>query len=529
MKKTLPSHALEMSLLIAVITLIGGALRLFFVLRADFPLNDGGMFSWMTRELIETRFRLPEFTAYNHSQIPFAYPPLPFYLAGLLQQAFQIDLLSFYLYFPAIVSALTIPAFFVLSLALLQREPPAIHATLIFAIIPPGYEWLIMGGGVVRAPAFLFSLLALAFSVRALRSRTKAALFWGAVFGGLTLLSHLEIFLMTCVWIAASAWFISRDRWGASVVLAIGLASAALSAPWWVTILTRHGMDPFRQAFSAGDFSLLTGIADLLLRNLSGEFLITPILVFAILGFARKILHQDWILPVWALAAALVNPRSLERSLSIPLSLLAGTALDEIILPGLHSLRERLPLRSSLFPNLFSAALIGYLLFRSALTAMLYIASTTRTLDSLPPADRSAMTWVSEHTPPESRFLLLTPPMIWENNHTAEWFPALADRFSASTVQGSEWLPGGYPLRSRIYRLINECALETSPDCLQRALSESGQGFDYIYLSGKMQDRHSGVRFPLPMETALRESPSYSLLYEKDGVLVFSAAESSPR
>ena len=140
-----------LAMILFVITLFGTAVRLFFVLRADFPLNDGGMFYQMTRSFSTTVTPCPSYTAYNASQIPFAYPPLPFYLAALLQQASGLDLLLIFRFLPVIFSILTIPAFFLLSPEMLGQDFPAIHATLIFAILPPGYEWLIMGGGVNRA------------------------------------------------------------------------------------------------------------------------------------------------------------------------------------------------------------------------------------------------------------------------------------------------------------------------------------------------------------------------------------------
>lgn len=61
---------------------LGLILRLLPALSADFPLNDGGLFYLMTRELQGAHYALPVYTSYNSAQIPFAYPPLAFYIAG---------------------------------------------------------------------------------------------------------------------------------------------------------------------------------------------------------------------------------------------------------------------------------------------------------------------------------------------------------------------------------------------------------------------------------------------------------------
>ena len=66
---------------------VGCIVRARPVLLADFPLNDGGLFFQMTEELQRAHYRLPMFTDYNALQIPFAYPPFGFYMAGLVSDA----------------------------------------------------------------------------------------------------------------------------------------------------------------------------------------------------------------------------------------------------------------------------------------------------------------------------------------------------------------------------------------------------------------------------------------------------------
>ncbi len=51
------------------------------------------------------------------------------------------------------------------------------------------------------------------------------------------------------------------------------------------------------------------------------------------------------------------------------------------------------------------------------------------------------MAWVDDHAASDSSFLILRPAVPWQINREAEWFPALAQRRSILTVQGSEWLP----------------------------------------------------------------------------------------
>src|SRR5215470_9642735 len=71
-----------LAILIALV--IGGAIRLFYVAHADFPLNDGGLFYTMTEDLRADKYVLPFYTSYNGGSIPYAYPPLAFYLSAAL-------------------------------------------------------------------------------------------------------------------------------------------------------------------------------------------------------------------------------------------------------------------------------------------------------------------------------------------------------------------------------------------------------------------------------------------------------------
>ena len=155
---------------------LGAAIRLFYLLRIDFPLNDGGLFYIMVRDLLSNHFRLPSFTSYNHLDIPFAYPPLPFYLAGILETLFKLDGLAVLRILARAISILNIPAFFLLARTALASIPQVLHAMLAFAILKPAYEWQIMGGGLTRAPGFLFSILALWQAWQILKTDRKKAI-----------------------------------------------------------------------------------------------------------------------------------------------------------------------------------------------------------------------------------------------------------------------------------------------------------------------------------------------------------------
>ncbi|MFL5533059.1 MAG: hypothetical protein ACJ8BC_13910, partial [Gemmatimonadales bacterium] len=97
---------LRYPLALALAVALGVAVRAYHVLSQDFPLNDGGLFFAMVRDLQAAHFHLPAFTSYNGSGIPYAYSPLGFYLAGLLDAWTPLSLIDVFRWLPLVASAL---------------------------------------------------------------------------------------------------------------------------------------------------------------------------------------------------------------------------------------------------------------------------------------------------------------------------------------------------------------------------------------------------------------------------------------
>ena len=154
---------------IAVAAVLGIAfvVRAAFVLGSDFPLNDGGMFLQMTRDLQGSGYALPAYTSYNGGAVPFAYPPLGFYLAAIIDAVTPLSLAGVFRFLPLIASFAAVAAFLFMARTLLPTRTHVITALVAFATLPATFQWMLMGGGVTRAPGFVFALLAVTFAYRA--------------------------------------------------------------------------------------------------------------------------------------------------------------------------------------------------------------------------------------------------------------------------------------------------------------------------------------------------------------------------
>jgi len=112
------------------------------------------------------------------------------------------------------------------------HEHIGLAAVFAFALIPRGYIWLLMGGGVTRSLGLLFAILALYAVCRVYREGNRPAIAWAALFCGLTVLSHLETawFLAFSIAIFFVAFGRTREAVINSAVIAAG--TLLIAAPW---------------------------------------------------------------------------------------------------------------------------------------------------------------------------------------------------------------------------------------------------------------------------------------------------------
>lgn len=507
-------------LLLLLALLFGTFVRVMPVLQAGFPLNDGGLFYTMTSNLQKANYALPAVTTYNRLDIPYAYPPLPFYLTAFIRNITGADLLDIIRWLPVVFSLLTIPAFFLLAQALLDDSLKAALATVIYALLPRSYEWVIMGGGVTRAPAALFLILMTWGVYRLFRNGGWKIYLVTIISGALVILTHPERSLQA-VATAAILWlYFGRSRTGLKRAAIVAIGILALTAPWWILALTRYGWTPFSLAFQSGGQRWLFW-SPLLLLNFTDES-ISLVILLAVVGFVACLLQKKTFLPLWLVLAFLVDPRSAPHVIAVQASLLAALGLSDVIFPALAHLGKQDPKPED--EEIFLAGrkgrwVFGYLLLMLLVNAMLNLQALGKYV--LSSDDRTAMKWIATSIPPDSRFLVLT----WQENAMLspllEWFPALSERTNISTIQGREWLPGKQNFRIRLdaYPDLYACLFQGAA-CLERWASQQDDTFDYIYLSlapAPSQPPQQSV-----LAASLLQSDRYQVVYQTPAVLVFA-------
>ncbi len=493
------------------IILIGFVARILPALQTDFPLNDGGMFLAMIRDLRASHFLLPETTSYNLSDIPFAYPPFAFYVAALISSVLPVSDLDLARWIPAIVSAAIVPAFYWLSQRVYGNPVKSLIATAILAVLPGSFEWLVMGGGLSRSFGIAFFLCAMGYALKLFRDKARSALLPCILMSSLAVLSHPEVGLQTAglcflIWI-----FFGRDRAGLrnAIILAVGVA--VCTAPWWLTTLARHGVDPFVSAAQTGIRETLAASLFHSFFSMQGSLPLLPVL--SLLGLFATIRRREFFLVGWAFLPFFLDPRNAPAIAQYAFVLLSGEGLyllrDEFIkkYSGQPANDDRMWRRAVYLGNLIFVILLSYLLYVSLAS----VGALVRL--SLQQADREAMEWVKMNTPEDAQFLLLTnsgqiSPMV---DSYQEWFPALTQRHSLNTLQGMEWTLGP---RFHPYSLelmdVQQCA---DTDCLQAWASKNDVQFNYLAVQPS--------RISPQLLCAIKADEEYQAIYTSDATIIF--------
>ena len=487
-------------------------LMVAFVLRArralllvDFPLNDGGMFYVAIRDIRAAGYALPAVLTYNGG-IPFAYPPLAFYLVAGLSDLTGIATIDLLRLLPPLLSTLSVAAFVPLARRLSTSGHAAAIAVFVYAVQPSAYTWMVMGGGLTRALGLVCALVALGALLSFYERPRRLTFAVAAVAGALTILSHIEM-----AWFLAfsAALFLIARRPPRRVIvgaLASGACALALAAPWWITVVLRYGVGPFVAAATTG--SLDNPVLDLLTFQRTDEPYFPIIAATAVLGLIVQIARGRYLIPAWLVAIALLDHRSFNALSGLPIGIVAGVVVTDVVAPLFT--RRRLAVAAAIVA-------ITYVTFSSA--------KADQALHrALKPDERAAMAWVAAGTPAQARFLVISDT-FWAADRVAEWFPALTDRVSVTTVQGSEWLPasvGFWPHMWR-YQGAQDCAASDG-DCLARWMSGAGQSFDYVYLPKTVVATamdESDVWCCGSLRTALRHDDRYVLVYDGPGATIF--------
>jgi hypothetical protein len=496
--------------------------RLALILSSTFPLNDGGMFDVMIRDLQQAHYALPHFTTYNGMHIPYAYPPLAFYVSAFLADVTQSSPIEMLRLLPLLLNLAAIGAFALLARSILRSRDAVAVAVVAFCFLPHSVLWQVMGGGLTRGFGFLFALLALQQAYELFAKRVFWRVTPTAVFAALTVLSHPKMAWFLAYSLALFVLWHGRTRRGLLSALIVFAATVGLTAPWWLSVVAYHGVAPFLASARTGSVPWGELLGDALRVNISGEPFFPLIGLIALVGIIWSIRSRQWFLVVWLAIMMPLDSREYLTDTLVPVSLFVGIGFVEVLNPLLDRLgRRRVSGWQAWLRPLGTLCVLGFL--------SLGLLVSASSLDSpLPAQERAAMAWVAQNTPSTSQFLVITGES-WYIDRSGEWFPDLAGRESVATVQGSEWL-SNKPFAEHVaqYNDVQECT-DQPTSCLDTWSQQTGTRFDYVYVSktapsGSSQGSNknvTGSAHHFALEYSLKSDSAYTLVFENEGAAIF--------
>lgn len=486
----------------------GFIVRFFPGFQAGFPLNDGGMFLSMIRDLGNSHYALPLVTSYNALNIPYAYPPFGFYIARLLADFFSLTEISLLRWLPPAVSTLSIFVFYKLGTEILESRRLGAIATIFYALTPGASAWFIMGGGLTRSFGSMFMLLSIWWIFRLFRGGGSCELLLSVLFCTLTVLSHPEVGVHTAL-VCFLIWLFYGHTFRTTLqAMFIGASTLILSSPWWGTILFYHGATPFLSALNTG--ALGVPFWHMFIGALFAHQAFIPILpFFRVVGFVWGVWRRKYFLILWVIVPFLVEPRSAPSIVFYPFCMLVALTISEAI-PSFIGYFSKTDSKTeyidSVWLNNSMLILIIYLFIESCLFGFKLI-NNTLTL-----GDREAMTWIQKTTPRESRFLSITGVQNPEIDPFVEWFPALTKRRNQTTVQGLEWLLGaGFYKR---YDDLAEVQICKTENCI--ATWSDRTGLDYDYIAIRKPDKKKELTY------SMSNSDNYVIVYSTNDIVIYS-------
>lgn len=464
-------HALVLALALAALTDVVPVLVAGFPL--SLPISGGGLYYHMSTTIADGGFAYPEtIPYYTPDGIPFAYPPLVFYAIAATAELTPLSIRTLHAYLPVVCSLATVPLFYLFATEFLEDDVTVALATLVYAVMG-GLGSFVTGQGLVEVVGTLLYLGGLVATTRyAARGRTRWALAAGLLLALTTLSSPggAFAFAVTLVVFAvfrgeiasresandgdadgdADATGTAGSRDGATplgfaAIAAIGFVG---SAPWWATVVSRHGVDTLLTGFLSRQEFLLQFLYTLQFDPLGTVFWGA----LAFLGLCYRIVRRELLVPAWFVCLLFAAETSYIQP--IPGAVLVAVAVTGVVYPAMERVVSAAAgagdrfLSTDGMARTVTVCFVALLLFHGlgyALVAAQTDTGDVSQLDGIPRATAgsdaavAAMHAVRERTPPDSAFLVVAPDAGW---HVSDWFPALAHR-TAYVGYGTEWLGTG--------------------------------------------------------------------------------------
>ena len=223
----------------------------------------------------------------------------------------------------------------------------------------------------------------------------------------------------------------------------------------------------------------------------------------------------------WAMLAYLIDPRGGAGIAFLALSMLAGLGMHKFLTwinraDSEQACPEFDRRVDAVFMKPKIQILLFGLIFYFVLVASIFDFQLINT--SLKADDLEMIDWVESNVGGKKTFLLSTGHEFSMSDPLQEWFPALTNQYSATTMQGLEWTAGFFPWYSQLIT-FQHCA---AVNCVSEWSAGNGVDYDYLIVTiPPVSDENELATFLRSLAISTRSSIMYLLVYESESSLVF--------
>lgn len=498
-----------MEILTLIVLLAGILLRLLHLFQMNSlhePFRLGGLFIAFAEQISINGFRIPvTIPYYSQDGIPFAYPPLGFYLEAILLKLAPHSQIFIANILPPAISAIALVGVMVLLRRMFPHDPKFVLAgTFAYAFLPPAFSNQIEAAGLAES---LGSLALVVFFYTLFQYRNisciKHSLWVGLGLGLCVLSSPGSAIGAALVSILFGLEILLKHKFNSRIFLELLLAAITglvISAPFWASVLINHGRGFFitpvigqYNSQSGKQGYLLATILQLLNFQLvqDGSYFFWNLFIF--LGFLWVVIHGEFSLPL-AFLGLFSIPRENVWLTALPASILFAYGITRVILPLIQPLTQ--------FRNLAN---------RISLTTLLVFFCSWMTIGSfgLNLALLEDQQWKISATQinlieqagqqiPENASVI-----VIGNDAIHEWAPYLLKREVINTKFGLEWQPAELEMTDKLNESISEA--QSWDDVLQAVTHSTRLQRVYVLSSSKKLltrlSKESTVPYTLKMET----------------------------
>jgi hypothetical protein len=476
---------------------------------SNLPLNNGGLYLFFSEIIAQNNFSYPTIIPfYTENGIPFAYPPLIFYLLALIHQLLHIPLLMLFIYIPTIISIVCIVAFYFLVKELFSEESLILVSTIIFALYPPLISYSAQGLFLVHGVGTLFFIIGLILVLRWMKCNDDTLFFFIGILFGLLLLSSPRCAFAYALVLLIVAVLNPRKKTIFNLAV-IGIIAALISAPWWITVIRNHGITVLLNGFMLRQPSAVSNVfLNIYLYNFYNYQL--SLMAICLLGLFYYIIKKEFFLPALFLLLVISGGFGVVIIPLILIIILFSVGLLKVIFPALKYILNADTPTKTLLPLFFTILLLILILGGSFIQNRDFFEYKYSSLKDDEQLNFEAMDWIHKNTENTSTFIVKDVIASEQKNQfwIGDWFPAITHRKTLNTFYGNEWT-------NRPELWLADLELSNCKDtyCFENVSNNYNFNYTHVYI----------IKYPENgyIISSFADSDDYKVIFENSKVMVF--------